>query len=161
MRKILCILLLFIPTCGFAQFIGIGSQWASNPEKFQFSLVTYAPYIVLAGEEPVAFTLGGGLEYSTSGPKISGLQIKPVVFSLHVPNPKHNKIFSFHLAGGYNQNFTHGNNGIIVSPSLYADWSAFYLSTGYEYNISHKEGQFFVRIGVGLTFGLFKDIFHY
>ena len=159
MKKIIFIFLLLIPVICSAQFLGIGTQWASNPEKFQFTVISSTPYTVLTDDSnPFAVAFGSGLEYTTSGPKISGLYFKPVSFWFLSNNMDSKSTFALKLDGGYNRNLTHGNNGFIVSPNLYIDWSAFYLSAGYDYNMSHKEGQFFVRIGVGVTLGLLKGL---
>lgn len=139
----------------FAQFIGVGGQLADS--KGQFSATLSAPYAVLGKEDNAfQFVLGTGMEYTTSGPKISGLNIKSLSIWMVSNNMESPLSYGLRLDGGYNFNLTHGNNGVILSPNLYFDWSALYLSAGYDYNMSHKEGQFYVRIGIGITLGLLK-----
>ena len=141
----------------FAQFIGVAGQVADS--KGQFAATLSAPYAVLGNEDHAfQFVLGTGMEYTTSGPKISGLNMKSLSIWMVSNNMESPVSYGLRLDGGYNFNLTHGNNGVILSPNLYFDWSALYLSAGYDYNISHKQGQFYVRIGVGVTLGLLKKI---
>ena len=57
---------------------------------------------------------------------------------------------------GYNFNFNHGHDGVILTPFLYLDYGIIYLKTGYDYNTFEDEGQFFVRLGVGVGPGFIK-----
>jgi hypothetical protein len=157
MKRIVFVFLLFIPSLCFAQFLGLGGQW--TVEKYQFTVVSSTPYkALLDNDSPVALAIGSGLEYTTSGPKISGLYVKPVSFWALTNNMENKNTFALKLDAGYNRNLTHGNNGFILSPNLYADWSIFYLSTGYDWNMTHGEGQFYIRLGVGVTLGFLKGL---
>jgi len=153
MKRYVFIFLLIIPSACFAQFFGLGGQYAGS--KGQFTANLSMPYAVLGNDDNAfQFVLGSGLEYTTSGPKISGLYMKYVSVWLVSNNMESSASYGFRLDGGYNYNLTHGHNGVIASPNFYADFSAFYISAGYDYNMSHNEGQFFVRIGVGIYLGL-------
>lgn len=142
----------------YAQFIGVAGQWA-NPDKGQFAATLSTPYAILGNEDNAfQFVLSSGMEYTTSGPKISGLNLKSLSVWMVSNNMESDFSYGVRLDGGYNFNLTHGHNGVILTPNLYFDWSAFYISAGYDYNVSHNEGQFFVRAGVGITLGLLKKI---
>lgn len=157
MKKSVLILLSLIPIGCFAQFIGIGGQIADS--KGQFAANMSAPYKILGNDDHAfQFVLSTGMDYTTSGPKISGLNMKPVSVWVVGNNMESKLSYGLKLDGGYNFNLTHGKNGVIISPNLYTDFSAFYISTGYDYDISNKKGQFYVRIGVGLTLGLLKSL---
>jgi hypothetical protein len=45
-----------------------------------------------------------------------------------------------------------------LSPNLYFDAYMCYVSAGYDYNTFNGRGQFYVRIGAGLTLGLLKSL---
>lgn len=160
MKKVIFAVLLLMPLTCFGQFLGVGYQTA-NFDKNQFAANVSFPYYFMNSKDKAIFLMNGGLDFTTSGPKISGLNIKPV--SLAVTNTNMlvggKSTLMLRLDAGYNFNFTHGNDGVILTPNLYADYSTFYLTAGYDYNAIHNEGQFFVRLGVGLTWGVMKSMF--
>lgn len=157
MRNYLFLLFLFLPLSGFAQLVGFGYQSADFKTN-QFAMNISVPYENIKSREGV-LALGAGLDFTTSGAKISGLNVKPISFLAGTDgmiDPKKSTIL-LKLDAGYNFNFTHGHNGIILTPALYADYGFFYLSAGYDYNIIHNEGQVFLRVGIGLTWTLLKN----
>ncbi len=152
---------------GYAQFLGLGWQTGSG-EKDQFAAHLSLPYVSLskkmnAGslnfDHRVSYIFGGGVEYTTSGSKVSGLNVKPLSLAVI---PTFTDRYPFTLAlkadAGYNFNLTHGNSGMILSPALYLDYKLFFVSAGYDYNAFHNEGQFNVRVGIGITWGLVKSL---
>ncbi|MFV0417551.1 MAG: hypothetical protein ACK5KT_02305 [Dysgonomonas sp.] len=157
MKRIIFIFLSLLPAFMYAQFIGVAGQVADS--KGQFAATMSAPYKILGNDDHAfQFVLSSGMEYTTSGPKISGLNFKPISVWMVGNNMESPISYGLRLDGGYNFNLTHGQNGVIVTPNLYLDWSVFYVSAGYDYNISHKQSQFYVRMGVGITLGLLKKI---
>jgi len=157
MKKIIICLFLLIPSaiCS-AQSLGIGSQHVKK-EKLQFSINSYVPfYQINDTSSPLILGLGSGFDYLSPGFKVSGLNVKPISLFLMKNNYSAFTV-GMKLDAGYNFGFGHGN-GVILTPSLYADASVYYISAGYDYNTHHNDGQFFVRIGVGLTLGFLKSL---
>lgn len=156
MRKLIISLLLILPTVSFAQSFGIGAQYIKK-EKLQLSINSYVPFYQLNdSSSPFILGLGSGFDYLSPGFKVSGLNVKPISLFLMKNNYSAFTV-GLKMDAGYNWGFGHGN-GVVLTPSFYADASVFYLSAGYDYNIHHDSGQFFVRIGVGLTLGFLKSL---
>jgi len=156
MKKLAVLFLILLPVLASAQSFGIGSQHVKK-EKLQLSINSYVPfYQINSISSPVVVGLGSGFDYLSPRFKVSGLNIKPI--SLFLMNNNTSPFtFGVKFDAGYNFGFGHGN-GIVLTPSLYADASVYYISAGYDYNTFHNNGQFFVRIGVGLTLGFLKDL---
>jgi hypothetical protein len=169
MKSIIIICFLFFPGLCFAQFLGLGFQTGSG-DNSQFAANITIPYGGISRQlnhklltnNSIGFILGGGLDYTTSGAIVSGLNIKP--FSLYlVPKSLSSTSLTFSLRfdAGYNINLTtHGNSGIVVAPNFYADYKIFFLTAGYDYNTFHNEGQFNVRVGFGIPIGFIKAFNH-
>lgn len=165
--KLLFVLALSLsPLLGKAQFLGAAWQTGSG-NKDQFAASVSAPYWKMCRtmndkmpfRDGVGYIIGGGVDYTTSGSKISGLNIKPIQLAL-IPRITDNCPFTVALKAdaGYNINLTHGNSGILVSPALYVDYKILYATVGYDYNTFHNEGQFNIRLGIGIPWGLIKSI---
>ena len=156
MKRFIISLLLLFPVISFAQSLGFGSQHVKK-EKLQLSINSYVPfYQINDTSSPFVLGLGSGFDYLSPGFKVSGLNVKPISLFL-MKNNYSAFTFGMKLDAGYNFGFGHGN-GIVLTPSIYADASVFYFSAGYDYNTHHNDGQFFVRVGVGLTLGLLKSL---
>ncbi|MDR1876491.1 MAG: hypothetical protein LBQ84_02565 [Flavobacteriaceae bacterium] len=156
MKKLVVFFFILFPVAASAQSFGIGSQHVKK-EKLQLSINSYMPfYQINSVSSPVVVGLGSGFDYLSPGFKVSGLNVKPVSLFL-MNNSSSPFTFGVKFDAGYNFGFGRGN-GVALTPSLYADASVYYISAGYDYNTHHDTGQFFVRIGVGLTLGFLKDL---
>ncbi|NDV69642.1 hypothetical protein [Dysgonomonas sp. 25] len=159
MKKYIFILLFFIPVAGFSQLVGVAGQWTKfeGDSHFQFNASASFPYLNNLGDK-TCWMFGGGVDYLSGSTTVSGLNIKPAQFVITSANIFGVKSYTIMLGAdaGYNFNFNHGNDGIILTPNIYMDYKIFYVKAGYDYNTSHNEGQFFVRAGLGLGVGFFK-----
>lgn len=156
MKKLIALFFILLPVFCSAQSFGIGSQHVKK-EKLQLSINSYVPfYQINSVSSPVVLGLGSGFDYLSPRFKVSGLNVKPISLFL-MNNSSSPFTFGMRLDAGYNFGFGRGN-GVILTPNLYADASVYYISAGYDYNIHHNRGQFYVRIGVGLTLGFLKDL---
>ncbi len=156
LRYLLCVLTL-IPMSCIAQFVGVSGQWVKfdSDSKFQLNTSLSAPYFYKEKGDKL-FLLSGGVEYQSGKTPVSGLNIKPVSFSFVPAEYFLDSPFLLTIGAetGYNFNFkNHNKDGIILTPYLYADCIFLYLKAGYDYNAFENEGQFFIRVGTGLTWG--------
>jgi hypothetical protein len=156
MKKLIFPFILLFPVMAFAQSFGIGSQHVKK-EKLQLSINSYIPfYQINSVSSPVVVGLASGFDYLSPRFKVSGWNVKPV--SLFIMNNSSSPFtFGAKFDVGYNYGFGRGD-GVVLTPSLYADASVYYISAGYDYDTHHNTGQFFVRIGIGLTLGFLKEL---
>lgn len=156
--KIAFIILLFPVACS-AQLIGIGGQYASGSDgQFvaSFSIPTIHP------KNPLNSYISSGLEFTTSGgAKMSGLNIKPIQISTFFSEKFFNKspyTLLLSVDGGYLFDFRHGQkDGIIITPNLYVNYKFFYVKTGFDFDVTNGDNQFFVRAGICLGSGTLKS----
>lgn len=160
--KYLILVFLLIPLSCAGQLLGVAGQWSKfdGDSKFQFNASAAFPYLnnFNEGSSSTRWALCGGVDYLSGSSTISGLNIKPASFMITT-----SKIFEdtpitamVGADAGYNFNFNHGHDGVILTPFLYLDCGIIFLKTGYDYNTFEDEGQFFVRLGVGVGPGFIK-----
>ncbi len=157
MRKVFFVFFMLMPLMAFAQYLGVGAQFAQK-DRLQLSVNSYIPQFVLNDKSaPFIFGIGGGTDYiSPASSTVSGLNIKPASFFV-ITNNYSPFTAAVKFDAGYNFGFGRGN-GIVLSPNLYFDAYMCYVSAGYDYNTFNGRGQFYVRIGAGLTLGLLKSL---
>lgn len=158
MKKIFLLLLLVLPEAIMAQMAGVGAQW-SGFDRINFNATLSGPYKINMGDK-ITWSLGGRLDYVSGNPKVSGLNIKPLSFDITTSDFFLIKPITITVGtdAGYNFNFRHGNDGIVLTPNIYLDYNFFYLKFGYDYNTFENEGNFFVRFGIGIGQGMLKKI---
>lgn len=154
MRKLnFLFLLIFLPIVVHAQFLGVGGQYSQKSDGQFFISGSYP--IINKGEN---LFISSGMEYTTSGgSRLSGLNIKPIQLNADLSE---NSPITFLLGvdGGYLFDFRNNHkNTIIVSPTIYMDYSFFFIKGGYDIDMLHGNSQFFVRLGVGIGIGLIKN----
>lgn len=155
MKKLLFILL-FVPATCMGQMLGVGAQW-TDFEKIQFNATAAYPYKTHIGDS-FCWMLSGGVDYVGGDSKISGLNVKPASFNITTSDYFALKPITISVGcdAGYNFNFRHGHDGLVLSPNIYFDYKTFYVKAGYDYNTFENEGQFFIKFGVGLGQGFIK-----
>lgn len=159
-KKIYVFLLLMILSLpAYSQLIGIGGQYAQKSDGQFFANIALPTF---TKENPLHLFNLSGLDYTTSGPKLSGLQIKPIQLSTYLSDA----IFydspitlSLGVDAGYLFDFKSGHkNTIVLTPNFYIDYKIFFLKTGYEFDALHGNHQFFVRAGIGFALGTMKHL---
>lgn len=159
MKKLFLLLLLFIPVFCHAQLVGVAYQW-KDFEKSQFAATMSVPYLTNLGKSNYVWMLNARLDYVSGSSEVSGLNLKPASFSITTANNYASDPVTVMLGcdAGYNINFTHGHSGLVLSPNLYIDYSFLYFKTGYDHNIFHNEGQFYIRVGICFGVGALKKL---
>jgi len=153
MKKLLFSLFLILPSTVFAQYIGVGYQYADF-KHHQFVATAAFPWRIPSGNGSLFLT--SGLEYSTKGAPISGLNLKAISASVPFVVENRNTWFVFQpgLDGGYIWGLNHAKDGVVISPNFHIEFTGFlHLRTGYDYNFTAKQGQFFIRLAVGIGAG--------
>lgn len=156
MKLILSFLLFLVfPTISMAQFASIGLQY-TDAKDIQFATSASYPYIMLS-DKSVSY-ISGGVEYTGGSSPVAGLNIKPLQLSTGFSKPMFSKNYTLILScdGGYLFNFEHGKDGIVITPNLYIDYNSVYIKTGYDFNVTEGERQFFVRAGICFGWGSVK-----
>jgi len=158
--KILFLLLLF-PLAGSAQLISVGAQYATPQEggnAIQFA--ANAAFPVWHKKNPLNSFISSGIDYTGGSTPVSGLNIKPLQFTSFLSESLFNSKSFTVLVGcdaGYLFNFRHGKDGIVITPNAYIDYKGFFLKTGYDFNVTGGEQQFFLRFGLNFGIGTFKN----
>lgn len=153
------VFLLVFSSVSFAQFIGVAGQYA-DAAKGQF--VANISYPFLHQKNMFNSYIASGIEYSTPGEaKISGLNIKPIQLTTFFSEnffAQTQYTLLLGVDGGYNFDFRNNHkNGIIISPNLYFDRKYYFIKTGYDFDVTNGDGQFFVRAGLCFGMGLIKS----
>ncbi|MFT3995602.1 MAG: hypothetical protein QM660_14930 [Dysgonomonas sp.] len=154
------IILLSLPLACSAQFIGIGAQYADAKSKgndIQFA--TSFSYPVWHKKNSLNSYISSGIDYTGGSSPVSGLNIKPLqVTTFFSESLFNNRPYTILLScdAGYLFNFKHGKDGVVLTPNLYIDYSCFFIKTGYDFNVTGGEHQFFVRAGVSFGMGTLK-----
>ncbi len=163
--KYLIFILLLVPLTCVGQILGISSQLSKydGGHKFQFNVSGAFPYLsnLNSYDDNINWLFCGGIDYLSGSSTVSGLNIKPMSFMTTTKQIFEDTPFTVMLGvdAGYNFNFNHGNDGIILTPNLYLDYGVIYMKAGYDYNTFENEGQFFVRLGIGIGPGFIKKVF--
>lgn len=160
LKKILLLSLICLPLLSYGQFFGIGGQYTEKSDgqfftSFSFPTIHPAPNALNS-------YMSSGLEFTTSGgAKMSGLHLKPIQLTTFFSEDFFNRskyTILFGVDGGYLFDFRHDKkNAITVTPNLYFDYKYFFVKTGYDFNLSHGGGQFFVRAGICFGMGTIKS----
>lgn len=161
MRKIKIIMLLaLLPLFCSAQLIGFGAQYADAKSKGNnFQFFANASFPVWHKKNPLNSFISSGIDYTGGSSPVAGLNIKPIQFNSFLSESLFNDYPFTLLVGcdaGYLFNFRHGKDGIIITPNVYFDYKSFFLKTGYDFNVTGNEQQFFVRLGLNFGIGTFK-----
>lgn len=160
-KKIQFILvLLFLPLACSAQFLGIGAQYADAKDKgndIQFAANLSFP--VWHPKNKLNSYISSGIDYTGGSSPLSGLNIKPIQFTTFLSESlfnNHPYTILLSCDAGYLFNFRHGKDGVVLTPNLYVDYKCFFVKTGYDFNVTGGEHQFFVRAGVSFGMGTIK-----
>lgn len=153
----LLLLFLVFPTLAMAQFAGIGLQY-TDAKDIQFQTSVSYPYVM--PKNKYAAYISGGVEYTGGSSPVAGLNIKPIQLSTAFNQKRmFSKAYTLVLScdAGYLFNFRHGKDGIVITPNLYIDYKSIYIKTGYDFNVTEGERQFFVRAGLCFGWGTVKN----
>jgi len=153
MKGFIFIFFSFIPASVFAQYIGLGYQYADF-KTHQF--VTTASVPLKIPDKNGGFFLASGLEYLSKGTPVSGLNFKALSASKSYEVGAKHGIWLIQpgLDSGYLFGMEHSKDGIVFSPNIHVDFNLlFHFRMGYDYNISTGNGQFFIRLAVGFGAG--------
>lgn len=163
--------LLFLPMFGYAQIMNtvaktggialkynlqLGAQYTDNDDiQFAGSM----SYPIFHKKNPLNSYISSGIDYSGGSSPVAGLNIKPIQLTTFFSESLFNNNPYTILLGcdaGYLFNFRHGKDGIVITPNLYMDYKCFFVKTGFDFNVSEGERQFFVRAGISFGMGAIK-----
>ena len=134
----------------------LGAQYTDNNDiQFAGSM----SYPVFRKKNPLNSYISSGIDYTGGSSPVAGLNIKPIQLTTFFSESLFNNYPFTILLGcdaGYLFNFRHGKDGIVVTPNLYVDYKCFFVKTGYDFNVSEGERQFFVRAGITFGMGMIK-----
>lgn len=160
MKYLLTILLATCCISSYGQLIGFGGQYSEKADgQFAFN-IAHPTYI---DDNALNVFILSGLEYTTPGAsKLSGLHLKPIQLSTYFSEYMFNNApvtFTMGVDMGWLFDFR-GNHksSLIVTPNLYLDYKMLFLKAGYDIDTLHGNHQFFIRAGIGFTFGFVKNI---
>jgi len=154
-------LLLILPLACSAQLISVGAQYATPQEggnTVQFA--ANAAFPVWHKKNPLNSFISSGIDYTGGSTPVSGLNVKPLQFTSFLSESLFNNHSFTFLVGcdaGYLFNFRHGKDGIVLTPNAYFDYKGMFIKTGYDFNVTGGEQQFFVRLGFNFGIGTFKN----
>ena len=159
--KLTILLLIILPTVALAQFVGIGAQYVdpkggANAIQFQANLA----YPVWTKKNPLNIFMASGIDYTGGSSPVAGINFKPIQLSSYISESWFSKSKFTFLVGadaGYLVNHRHGKDGIVLTPHIHFEYSIFYLKSGWDFNVTGKRDQFFIRFGVGFGLGTAKS----
>lgn len=154
--------MMIIPTMAMGQIVGIGAQYVppkdgANAIQFQANI----SYPVWTKKNPLNIYLSSGIDYTGGSSPVSGINFKPIQINSYISESFFNDSPVTIMVGGdagYLVNHRHGKDGIVLSPHLHMEWSVFYIKSGWDFNVTGKRDQFFLRFGVGFGIGTLKSI---
>lgn len=168
--KILIILLFTLPMLATAQIIGVGTQYVpskdgANAMQFQANL----SFPVWFDKNPLNLILFSGIDYTGGSSPVAGINFKPIQLQSYLSESLFNKRKLSVMIGadaGYLLNHRHGKNGLVLTPYIYLDYPikvsmlpiSLYVKSGWDFNVTGKKDQFFIRIGFGLSINSFKAL---
>lgn len=160
--KLALLLLLLLPVLAKAQMIGVGAQYVdpkhgANAIQFQANL----SYPMWTKKNPLNVYMSSGIDYTGGSSPVSGINIKPIQLNSYISESLFNNSPVTVLVGGdagYLVNHRHGKNGLVLTPHIHVEWAAFYVKSGWDFNVTGKRDQFFVRFGVGFGLGTLKSL---
>lgn len=168
--RIIIVLLTMIPVMATAQIVGVGTQYVptengANAMQFQANL----SFPVWFDKNPLNLVLFSGIDYTGGSSPVAGVNFKPIQLQSYLSESLfNNNKFSFMIGGdaGYLLNHRHGKSGIVLTPYVYADYPfkmgmlpiSLYVKSGWDFNVTGKRDQFFIRIGFGISINSFKAL---
>lgn len=159
-KSIIVLVFTLLPLMSFAQFVGIGAQYADAKNKGNdVQFVANLSYPVWKKKNALNMFIASGVDYTGGNSPVSGLNIKPIQATSYLGEKFFNKHPYTVMVGcdaGYLFNFNHGKDGIVVTPNVYIDYKFFFVKAGYDFNVTGGEHQFFVRAGVCFGMGALK-----
>ena len=158
---LLILIFITIPLTGSAQFLGIGAMYADAKHANDVQFAANLSYPVFHKKNSLNTFIASGIDYTGGSTPVAGLNIKPIQASSFLSESLFNNHPFTILVGcdaGYLFNFRHGKDGIVLTPNIYLDYKCFYVKTGYDFNVTGNEQQFFVKFGVGFGLGTLKMI---
>lgn len=162
LNRLLFLILLFCPVFASAQLIGIGAEYVppkngANAIQFQANLA----FPTWHKQNAMNAVVLSGIDYSGGSSSVAGLNIKPIQIRSYISESLYNNHPFTILLGfdtGYLFNFRHGKDGLILSPLVHLEYKFYYINTGWDFNVTNNENQFFVKFGIGFGLGSFKAI---
>lgn len=159
--KLIIFLLLALPIASSAQIVGIGTQYVepkygANALQFQANI----SFPVWTKKNPLNVFMSSGIDYTGGSSPVSGINFKPIQLSSYLSEEWFNSSkFTFMVGAdaGYLVNHRHGKNGIVLTPHIHVEYSIFYLKSGWDFNVTGKKDQFFIRFGIGFGIGTAKS----
>lgn len=152
------LLFLLLPVLCYGQLLGVGGQYSDGADGQFFGSMAFP---VFKEKNKLNTFVSSGLDITTSGgAEMSGLNVKLIQAKTFLSEDLFNKK-SFTILvgvdGGYLFDFRRGQkNGIVLTPNVYVDYKILFLKAGYDFDVSNGRNQFFVRAGVGVSFGTLK-----
>jgi hypothetical protein len=153
MKGIIFILFTVLSYAAYAQYVGAGYQYADF-RHHQFVATAAFPWEIPS--DGTFLFLSSGLEYSTKGAPVSGLNLRTLSASIPIVAERKSTWFIFQpgLDCGYLFGLNQAKDGVVVTPNFHIEYTGFFhLRTGYDYNVTEKQGQFFIRLAVGIGAG--------
>lgn len=160
--KVVLLLLLLLPIVATAQIVGVGTQYVdpkNGANAFQFQANVSFP--VWTAKNPLNTYLSSGIDYTGGSSPVAGLNIKPIQLTSYLSESLFNECPVTFLVGadaGYLFNHRHGKDGIVLTPHVHVEYSIFYIKSGWDFNVTGKRDQFFVRLGIGFGIGTTKSL---
>lgn len=134
----------------------LGAQYTdANDIQFAGSM----SYPVFHKKNPFNSYILSGIDYTGGSSPVAGLNVKPIqITTFFSENLFNNYPYTILLScdAGYLFNFKHGKDGVVITPNLYVDYKCFFMKTGFDFNVSEGEHQFFVRAGISFGMGVIK-----
>ena len=158
-RYLIVLFLLALPIACSAQFLGIGAQYADAKGGNDIQFAANASYPAFKKKNKLNAFIASGIDYTGGSSPVAGLNIKPFQGTTFLSESLFNNYPGTIMMGGdagYLFNFKHGKDGIVLTPNLYLDYKCFFIKTGYDFNVTGGENQFFVRFGIAFGMGTLK-----
>lgn len=171
MRFILILLLTTSPIFCSAQLLNTAAKIGGQAVKYNLQLgaqytdnndIQFASsmsYPIFHKKNKLNSYISSGIDYTGGSSPVAGLNIKPIQLTTFISESLfNNKPFTIlvNCDAGYLFNFKHGKDGIIITPNIYFDYKCFFVKSGFDFNVSEGEHQFFVRTGISFGMGTLK-----
>lgn len=160
--RVVLLLLLLLPMMATAQIVGVGTQYVepkngANALQFQANV----SFPVWTKKNPLNTYMSSGIDYTGGSSPVSGINIKPIQLTSYLSESMFNECPITVLVGadaGYLFNHRHGKDGLVLTPHIHVEYSVFYIKSGWDFNVTGKKDQFFVRFGIGFGIGTLKSL---
>lgn len=161
-KRLFTILLVCIPVCLSAQLLGIGAEFVppkngANAIQFQANMA----FPTWTKQNSMNIFVLSGIDYKGGSTEVSGFSIKPLQLNSYITENLFNDnpvSFFVGMDAGYLLGRGHAKDGVVLTPNLHLEYNVFYINTGWDFNITGNQNQFYVRFGVGFGLGTFKTI---